>query len=302
MNAQNKSSGTKLRAALFAPSGPPGEEETRAGLSIIEKEAPWIEIEPVSRVQSPAAGLSYLAAGDRDQAEAFNRLMSRPGLDILWAVRGGYGTLRWVGRVKVDAVARADKRPLLVGFSDLTVLHAFLLGRGIKTLHAPLITTLSLTSGEDRAALWDALLKQALPRLQGDPLLPGRARGRLIGGNLACIASTLATPWEPPWEGSILLIEDVNEPLYRIDRMLTQLLLSGRLHKLAGVAAGELAGCHGRKDELKTLLLDRLQGLGIPAVWNLPVGHGARNAPVLLGASYVLHGDGGTLAPGGPAA
>ncbi len=297
MNAQNKSRERKSRTALIATSSPPSEEKIKAGLAVLMAEAPWISLEHGWRAAMRPPSLPYLAADDEKQAENFSSLFCSHDLDLLWAMRGGYGILRWIEQVELKKEALPSPPPLLIGFSDVTVLHAYLMKLGLRGLHAPLLTTLPATAKKDREALWGVLGEGVLPVLEGDPLIPGRAQGTLVGGNLACLISTISTPLEPDWKDKILFFEDINEPLYKIDRMLTQLLSAGKLQRLRGIAVGELLNCQAGPDVLKNLLYDRLGELDIPVVWNVPAGHGDRNVPLLLGARYEIDGDEGLLIP-----
>ncbi|RPI49523.1 MAG: LD-carboxypeptidase, partial [Deltaproteobacteria bacterium] len=126
---------------------------------------------------------------------------------------------------------------------------------------------------------------------------PGKAKGPLIGGNLTCITHLIGTAYEPKWDGAILLIEDHKEALYRLDRMLTQLLLTGGLSRLAGIAVGRIQGTGKPEKLLQTMLQDRLSSIVIPIITDLPVGHIPDNYPLLIGGYYELDGERGLLKP-----
>jgi muramoyltetrapeptide carboxypeptidase len=135
------------------------------------------------------------------------------------------------------------------------------------------------------------------PVTGGRPLVPGRAAGTLTGGNLSLLASMIGTAYAPPAaRGHIVLLEDVGEQPYRVDRMLTQLLMSGWLDGAAGIALGSWTRC-GDPDRLRAVLDDRLGGLGVPVAIGLPVGHGTPQHTVMLGAAALLDADSGTLTP-----
>ncbi len=296
MNAQNKSRKRVLKISLFAPSSPPVPAKIEAGVKIITKEAPWVQINADWQTGGKPGLLPYLAAADNEQARNFFSLLESHRVDCLWGIRGGYGILRWIAMLDLRAM---DFRslPLLVGFSDLTLLHLFFLKKGKKGLHGPLIATLPDTHLGDRQSLWRCLEDGEAPLLRGKRLFSGQAEGILVGGNLTCLVSSLSTALEPEWDGKILFFEDHRESLYRIDRMLTQLLASGRLQRLNGIAVGQILDCCNRPSDLKILLDDRLRGLKIPVLWDLPVGHGERNAPLIIGARYLISGDKATLVP-----
>ncbi len=202
--------------------------------------------------------------------------------------------MRWLKGVDWNLLTRHS--PIIIGYSDLTFIHAAISSRGLVSLHAPMITSLQTVSNDARQALWHAIMGE-LPELAGKGLFHGRAKGVLIGGNLTCICHTIGTPFEPPWENAILVLEDHREPLYRIDRMLTHLLLSSRLNKLAGLAIGSLKDTGFPEETLISLLEDRFKTLGIPVIYGLPIGHVPDNYPVLIGGLYVLDAERGMLSP-----
>lgn len=272
-----------VTAALFTPASPVEAEDLERGASILERECPIIQLSPPP-ARSGNAPFPYLAARDDDQANIFLDLVAGAA-DLLWAARGGYGSMRWLPQV----LSRLPSRPpTVVGFSDITFLHSLMLNNGGTTIHGPMLATLPDTSKESRQALFQAMTSGRFPALRGELLVDGAGRGRLIGGNLTCICHSIGTPLEPPWEGSILLIEDHNEPLYRIDRMLTHLLLTGRLDRLNGIAVGSL---HKDAQQAKEIVADRLGAIGIPIIYGLPVGHGPDNMPLNLGRDYSISGD-----------
>ncbi len=283
MKVRDKSSKAHLRAKVFLPSSPAERKRLEAGLSLIRKEAPWLSVS--LELPKTSGLLPYLSAPDDEQARRFTDLLGQQ-IDIIWAARGGYGTLRWVNMIRTDDLEQQNSPPLLIGFSDVTILHLLYLKLGWLSLHAPLVTTLPDTSTDYRQALWSFLLEKRLPKLEGIPLVEGQATGRLVGGNLACVMSCMGTSFEPELEGNILVLEDLNEPLYKIDRMLTQLLLSGRLSGVAGICIGQFKDHGVKEEEFHRLLKDRLSHLGIPVVYDLPFGHTEKNAPLLLGAMY----------------
>lgn len=230
----------------------------------------------------------WLHDHDRNQAALFNALMQESDAAFAWAARGGYGILRWADRVNWAEIS--EKSPVVTGFSDVTVLHSALNSRGIKSVHGPMLCTLPYTSRASRQALLNCFLTGNFPDLEARQVVyEGESvRARLAGGNLCCLSHLAGTPWEPVWDGSILFIEDVNEPLYRIDRMLTHLLQSGRLSGAVGIVLGEFTQCGESETMLADLFRDRLQGLRVPVISGLPAGHGTDNMPLLMGGEYLL--------------
>ncbi|MCD4755685.1 MAG: LD-carboxypeptidase [Deltaproteobacteria bacterium] len=285
------------RVALFAPSSPLESEKLDAGLKIIEEKIQWLEIinDTFFDQTEDMPFLPYLAGKDQLQADRFTSLLLDTSIDIVWCLRGGYGSLRWLSMVSWDRIGY--NAPVLIGFSDVSFLHSALFQKGNLSIHGPMISTLPITTEPARKALWVCLDQGEFPSLSGTTLSPGKAKGPLIGGNLTCITHLIGTTYEPKWDGAILLIEDHNEALYRLDRMLTQLLLTGRLSRLAGIAVGRLQEAGKPEKLLQTLLQDRLSSLGVPIITDLPVGHIPDNYPLLMGQYYELDGDKGILKP-----
>ena len=243
----------------------------------------------------------YLAGDDGRRLAELRWALSDPSVHAVFCARGGYGTLRYVPELL--AVPAAEQRDVpLVGFSDITVLHAFAaLGRR-RTIHGPVITQLGELAAEDAAALWGLLEDpEPPPPIGGLELLTGTravTSGRLLGGNLEVLSRLCGTPLLQallPGEPVVLLIEEVTEAPYRIDRMLTQLLLAGALAQVQAVIVGDLIRCEGPKDgshpSALAVIVERLGRLGVPVLAGAPLGHGERNRAVPLGARVVVHPD-----------
>ncbi len=282
---------------LFAPAGPLYQDRVDQGLEVVRKECQKMAGMLRTITVEAEAPFPWLFRSDKEQAEGFAKLMQEPMAAFAWAVRGGYGILRWIDRVRWEGVSSAS--PVVVGFSDVTLLHAVLNARQVPSLHAPMLCTLRTTAEQSRAALWEFFETGRLPMLEGSVCVAGQGTvtGRLIGGNLCCLTHLIGTAFEPPWEQSILFVEDVNEPLYKVDRMLTHLLQSHRLDTVAGIVVGEFTGTGESDALLLRLLEDRLGGLGVPVVCGFPVGHGENNMPLLLGTTYTLDAQALTLVP-----
>ncbi len=283
------------RIEIFIPSGPVKHESLEKGIEKLRSIAPglWRAITPADdRNKATSPPFPWLHDSDAAQVEAFSALLKERECDIIWAARGGYGIMRWAGQVDWEKAAASS--PLVAGFSDVTVLHAILNRQGLKSIHCPMPCTLENTSRSSIRHLEHALLKGQFPALKGRILLNGMNLKQsavvapVTGGNLCCLVHLIGTRLEPPWKDHILLVEDVNEPLYRIDRMLTQLVESGRLKSAAAVAAGTFSGSGASDSEIDALLSDRLGCLGIPVISRLPFGHGTDNLPVLLETPYRL--------------
>jgi muramoyltetrapeptide carboxypeptidase len=241
----------------------------------------------------------YLAGRDEQRAADLRPASAPEAAPALMAcVRGGWGS------------ARLLERPLplaegwLLGFSDVTSLLWHRLARGEGgAIHGPLLTTLAAEPAWSRERLRALLFGEALEDLDGEGWVGGQAEGPLLAANLTVATHLLGTPHLPDLDGAILILEDVGEAPYRIDRMLTHWRLCGALQRLGGIGFGSFAGCEdpeaGEGDAprfaLEEVLRERTADLGVPVVAGLPVGHAPGNAALPLGVRARLDGDRGRL-------
>ncbi len=268
----------------------------RAGLAILAARYTIVhDYQPAA----PDGPLPYLAGDDEARAGALDAALRDERVEAIFCARGGYGSSRLLGRLDGEALRR--RRPLLVGFSDVTALHCWAARLGVPSVHGPVVSQLARLPEEDRAALF-ALLEGEAPALSGlECLVPGTASGPLLGGNLTLLAHLCGTPQQPDLHGRLLLLEEVGEAPYRIDRLLTQLELAGVLDGVAGVVVGELTGCdaaaerHLPAHDARAVVACRLGALGVPTVLGAPVGHGARNVALPLGVPAHLDASAGAL-------
>lgn len=240
----------------------------------------------------------YLAGPDEQRLADLHAALADREVAAIHAIRGGYGCMRILDGVN-PALLRANPK-LLIGYSDLTALHALWSREGLPSLHAPMAASDMLLPGReaDRDALF-AVLRGGLvagttlvpERLPEAWQVPGRARGRLIGGNLSLVAALLGTPWAWDAGGAILFLEDVNEELYRVDRLLTQLRLAGVFEQVAGFVLGSFT----EATSPQPLLHRMLEPLGKPLIAGWPSGHGTPNRPLPLGLEVELDADAGSL-------
>lgn len=233
----------------------------------------------------------YLAGSDDVRLNDLHAAFTDPEVDAIICLRGGYGTPRLLDRVDFQLL-RHHAKPF-IGYSDITALHlAISRYAGFVTFHGPLLNAdllgerlpptessfFNMLSGQCRAG-------SVLTHPIGRPLttiVPGIAHGRLLGGNLSMIAATMGTPYQIDAEGVILFIEEINEPLYRIDRLLTHLRLAGTLHKLRGVLVGDIAGVE--VVALERLLKQMFEPLLIPVLSGWRSGHCNPNLTLPMGA------------------
>ncbi len=250
------------RVAVFAPAGAVARTVFMEGLRVLEA---WgLEVHFSERLFERHR---YFAGSDRARAEELKAYLRAEGFQILWAARGGFGSARLLPELK-DLLAEQDS-PTIFGFSDLTALMNYLVTRGFKAWHAPTVCFLSEMPAESRERLRKLLFGETPLELSGHPLSEGRVEGPLYGGNLATLSALLGTPYFPDLQGAILLLEDTGEALYRVDRFLTHLALSGAFEKLSGLVLGDL----GHPPEAWRPILEELLPPGLPAAYGFPLGH-----------------------------
>lgn len=281
------------RVGVAALSGPVRPERLEAGIEGLRR----LGFEPVLADNLLSRSRLDLFAGeDAERLAAFHRLAADPDLPAILFARGGSGLLRILPGIDWELLRRHPRA--YMGYSDLTPFLLEVVRRlGLVTFHGPLVAA-ELARGlapDEEASFLDALAGRyplSLPfrswlRPPGGPIA-----GPLLGGCLSLLAATLGTRWFPDLEGAILFWEDVNEPPYRIDRLLTHLRLSDNLGKIAGMIVGHLDGGPGAPGaDWPALISDSLSGLDVPVAWGLESGHLQPNWTLPLGLSARLEGD-----------
>ena len=280
---------TGARVALVAPAGPLRDERDLERAIANTRALGW---EPVVGDHAMRRA-GYLAGSDEERLGDLQRALDDPTIDGVWCLRGGYGAMRLLDRLDLRAVGARPKA--LLGFSDVTALHAAL-GRcaGVVSYHGP------TARGALTAFSQDSLVRAVMDgadscgtAADARTVVSGRATGRLVGGNLALLAALAGTPFAPDYDGAILVVEDVNESAYRIDRMLTQLRLAGALGRCAGLAFGAFTD-RPADDEARAFddLVDATaRALDIPCISGIPVGHIDDQWTLPLGALAELDAD-----------
>ncbi|MEU5246845.1 LD-carboxypeptidase [Streptomyces asoensis] len=294
------------RVAVVAPSGPVAEERLQAGLDLLRG---W-DLDPVvaPHVLDRHGRLPHLAGTDADRAADLQRAWCDPRVDAVLCARGGYGAQRVVDLLDWD-VMRAAGPKVFVGFSDATTLHeAFAVRLGLVTLYGPVAAGIDFIKNARaqehlRATLFapETVRTLGAARPVRPALASGRARGVTLGGCLTLLATGHGTPHTRSGaRAGLLLLEDVGEQPYAVDRALTQLLRTGWLDGVHGVLLGSWDRC-GSYEALRPVLVDRLAGLGVPVVEEFGFGHceGALTMP--LGVPATLDADEGTLTLDEPA-
>ncbi|RLB30699.1 MAG: LD-carboxypeptidase, partial [Deltaproteobacteria bacterium] len=242
-------------------------------------------------------GDGYLAARDEQRLDDLHRMFADPGIAAVFCSRGGYGSFRILPEIRYEVMRRNPK--IFVGYSDITALHAAVFKyAGLVTFHGPMVREFPVKSPENFQALL-SLLRGERPDefalTPGQVLVRGKARGPLLGGNLTTLCHLVGTPYMPRLDGCLLIVEERGEAAYRVDRLLTHLWVSGRLDKLAGLAAGMFLDC-GPQEAVYEILESLGRRLGVPVVTGLPFGHGEENRALPLGVPAELDTYGGTLA------
>jgi muramoyltetrapeptide carboxypeptidase len=277
--------GPGARVHVVAPAGPVEADGLYAGIEMLGVRG--FDVRPAPNLRERCG---YFAGSDDARLEGVQIAIDDPEAHVLWAARGGYGTTRILDRLRLDRFAR---EPLwVVGCSDATALLLELwLRHRVVSIHGPMAARLADTAGEDVEELF-ALLGGGAPKARTDlePLVPGTARGPLLGGNLFVLAHLLGAARADFAAGAVLFLEEVGERPYRIDRCLTQLKRAGVLSRVAGVVVGELTACDPGADGVTAMdaVREHLGSLGVPVAAGYPAAHGARNAPFLHGAEVEL--------------
>jgi muramoyltetrapeptide carboxypeptidase len=247
----------------------------------------------------------------RDIQEAF----ADPEIDAIQTMRGGYGSAQAIPFLDLDAIAATPKA--FLGLSDITALHAAFVGAGLVTFYGPSLTMVGVPSPPPftTGRLLSVLAGETAgpvpeddDRLTVVSLASGRASGRLVGGCLGDVIYTIGTPWELDLDGAIFFFEEVSTAPIQIDRAVLYLDQIGKLEGVRGIVVGELAGCEWdeytsspRSKTLEEVLEGRLGHLGVPILYNLPLGHGASLATLPLGVQATVDADARTLTIDDPA-
>ncbi|WP_433795763.1 S66 peptidase family protein [Actinoplanes sp. CA-252034] len=273
--------------ALVAPAGPVTDAQAADAARILKT---WgLRTRPGRH----ALGRRFFLSGTDDERRLDLEASFRdPEVRGVLCLRGGYGTQRIVDHLDYAAL-RADPK-LVIGFSDITALHLALWHEiGLATVHGPTGSTL-LNDAPTTASARQALMTTTPLTIRASPSPVhhcGKIEGTLLGGNLTLLAATAGTPHQPDLTGAILLVEEVNEAAYRVDRMIVQLRRCGLLDGLAGVAVGSFTAC----PDADRVLAEHFNDLGIPVLAGLPIGHGPTGLAVPLGVPAHLDADTGTL-------
>ena len=258
--------------------------------------------------------LGYLGGTIEERAADVNAMFADPGVDAVFAIRGGYGSAQILPALDYELIRKNPK--IFIGYSDITAMHLAIHQKtGLVTFHGPvpLSAFTEYTQKHYRKALFEpGPIGTVTNPVEGNPLRPGhslrtivggKAKGALTGGCLTLLATTMGTPYEVDTKGKIFFIEDVGEEPYSMDRMLTQMRLAGKLEQAAGIVFGECSRCTPKDykpgfDNNLSLgeVVDEILGkLKIPVLSGMTIGHTADQLTLPMGVMATLDADKGTL-------
>lgn len=251
-------------------------------------------------------GQGYLADTDTNRANELMRMAASPEVKAIMAARGGYGCLRTLAHLDFSEFRKNPKS--IIGFSDLTILlNQIFVQANLLCFHGPVVTSLTDCTNAALDRLYYSLtgnFRKAI-HASGIEIIRGGAevKGVLVGGNLSSLMTMIGTPYDPDWAETILFIEDVNEPLYKVDRMLTQLALSGKFEGIRGLIVGDF-GMDGDFDAIRKLryteavwnrVLELTVNSSFPVWGNYPIGHFSNNLTLPLGLPAIMDSSSATL-------
>lgn len=283
-------------------------------LITVERTVRYFGLVP-KRGKNVAKRTGYLGGSIDERLEDLHAVFSDPAVKGVFAIRGGYGSGQLLPDIDYDLIKSNPK--IFVGYSDITAMHlAIFRMTGMVTFHGPVPVSAftDYTQAAYRKALFDTAPLGVLtnppetndlrPKHMLRPVRPGKATGRLIGGNLSLIAATMGTPYEIDTRGRILFVEDIEEQPYSIDRMLTQLRLAGKLQQAAGIIFGECRDCTPREFQpafpegtfTTPEVVDRILGdVKVPVLSGLTIGHTPDQLTLPIGVMAELDAGLGTL-------
>ena len=280
-------------AHLIAPASPPRDVGAYPDiLTAVRRD--W----SIRTAYMPGTSRGYLSAPDAERADALQHALTDPDAKAVMCVRGGYGCLRLLPHLDWGALQQATPR-WIVGYSDITALQLACWHRlGWASISGPVATEWPKLSQEMRSAVFRSTRPDSwtpAPPPEADPPTPlttGTATGPLVGGTLSVLTRLLGTPYMPDLSGAILLLEDVQEPPYAIDRMLMHLELAGVLDTLAGVVLGQFSVPESVSEptlSIETVLADYFADRSYPVLINVPYGHCLPRLCLPMGVPMRIH-------------
>jgi len=281
------------RIGVVAPAGNVEPERLQAGVEAMRAEG--FEVELAANL---FASNGYLAGNPKQRADDLVAFFRRADIGAIFCARGGFGSVQLLPYLNSEL---REYPKIFVGYSDITVLLNWLRQFcDMVTFHAPMVA-MDIARGlnpRSKAYLWQVLtgeLREWKVAL-GEIIRPGRVEAEMIGGCLSLLVTTLGTPYEIDMQGKILFLEDVGEKPYRVERMLTQLKMAGKLDHVAGVLFGDFTNCEGDGPrDIRQIVVDLLGDATYPVVMGMNAGHGQENLALPFGARTALDGNASTL-------
>ena len=269
---------------IVAPAGPFDPEKFKKGKAVLETMGFRIYYE-----ESIFHQHGFLAGTDIQRADQLNRLFADSSVQAIVCARGGYGSMRILPLLDFKIIQAHPK--IFLGFSDISALLAVLYEQcGLVTFHGPMVTTLANATEKTITAMKTALTSDGpleLTPKDGKVIKSGVSSGVLAGGNLTTLCHLVGTPYSPKFKEKILILEDVGEMTYRIDRMLTQMKLAGTFNGVAGLILGAFKKC-GQLKKIFEIVDNIFHGTEIPILAGFDIGHGEHNLTVPIGRNATL--------------
>ncbi len=236
----------------------------------------------------------YFAGDDICRAEVINRLFSDPEIKGIFCARGGFGAMRVLPFLDYDMIGNNPK--VFVGFSDVTAILVTLAQRCcFRVFHGPVVTSLASASIETIESFFNILTSSSLSLessflKNGESVCGGRASGPISGGNLATLSHLTGTLFQPDFNGTMLFLEDIGEPPYKIDRMLTHMKMAGVFNGIKGLITGSFENC-GSRNMIFEILYDIFSDFSIPVLAGIEAGHGKNNFTLPFGYEITIDAD-----------
>lgn len=284
---------------IIAPAGSPRKGDLLQGMTFLDELG--LKVQLGKHIENT---YGYLAGTDEERLTDFHEMIANPNIKAIFCARGGYGTGRFADEIDYELIRNHPK--IIWGYSDITYLHTAIRQRsGLVTFHGPMIESDMAKSNVDERTkqLFQQLFaptsvyySNAISPLK--ILVTGEASGQLVGGNLTLITSTLGTPFEIDTKNNILLLEDIDEEPYRVDGMLNQLRLAGKLTEAAGIIVGDFAKAAPKSQpslSLQEVLSHYLGPLRCPVMTGFKMGHCSPHIAVPFGVEAKMNTEKGTL-------
>ena len=275
---------------VIAPAGVFGRGVFDEGLTYLEEKG--FEIRLTDRIFETHR---YFAGTDEARLQELNQALAEEDTKAIWVARGGYGSGRLLSGIEFPEISKAK---WLIGFSDVTAMHLYWQSKGVASIHGANITTIDGWSDDARNELWSLLEGESTAEFIGEVGVAGESvSAPVTGGNLTVINSMVGTGQLPSFGGQIVVLEDIGERTYRLDRHLFQLKAAGVFDGAVGVGIGQLTHCESGTDDYTScdVVVESLQELGVPILTHLEIGHETNSRPILMGGMGTLDSQKGSL-------